>query len=144
MRRAALIAALLLAGCGGSGGTHLPKDVYVRRGDAVCARYTAAIKTLGTPTKLTQIGPFITRALPVLQQTVRDLGRLKPPSDLESQFGQFMDAARATVARAEALRSAAANADAQQVQGLLKQAAASSGQRASLAHKAGLEACALQ
>jgi hypothetical protein len=143
MRRAVAIVALLLAGCGGSSGPHMSKAAYVKRGDAICARYTKAISRLGTPTKITQIGPFIGQALPVLQQTVRQLGRLAPPSDLESEYGKFMDAARGTVSRATALRSAAANADSNEVQRLLHEATAASAQRAALAHAAGLDACAL-
>jgi len=143
VRRAALLAAVVLAGCGSSG-PHLPRAVYVKRATGICTTYRHEISRLGQPTKISDIGPFIAHALPVLQRTVDRLGRLAPPADLESQFGKFMDAARATVGRAQALRDAASRADAQQVQRLLRQAAAASGQRVRLAQAAGLPACALQ
>ena len=143
MRRASLaIAAAVLAGCG-SGGPHLPKDVYQRRADTICRRYQAEIAKLGQPTKLAEIGPFIQKALPVLDRTVHDLGRLAAPEGLDSQFGKFMDAARATVARARARRDAASNADGAEVQRILREAAKASSQRAALAKAAQLPGCAL-
>jgi hypothetical protein len=144
VRRAALgaCAAVLLAGCGSSG-PHLPKDVYVRRADTICRRYQAAIAKLGQPTKISEIGPFIGKALPVLSRTVDQLGKLAPPEGLDSQFADFIAAARATVSRAQALRDAAAKADGASVQRLLKEAAKASARRTSLAHAADLDACAL-
>jgi hypothetical protein len=138
-----LAAALLVAGCGASSGPHLSPAAYKRQGDAICGRYQTAIHKLGQPTKLGDIGPFITRALPILTHTVGDLGRLHPPADREGDFGRFLTAARATVTRAQALRAAAAKADAAEVQRLLKEAATASSQRAALARKAGLDTCAL-
>jgi hypothetical protein len=140
VRRALALGALALAGCGGGGGGN--KAVYVRDGDNVCARYQAAIGGLGQPTTLKEIGPYITKALPVLSKTVGELGRLKPPSELSGQFGKFFDHARQTLVRARALRSAAAKADATEVQRLLAEAAKASGARVKLATDAGLKTCA--
>ncbi|MCW2967355.1 MAG: hypothetical protein JWM71_1127, partial [Solirubrobacteraceae bacterium] len=143
VRRAALVGVLVLAGCGSGGGPHLSAAAYKSRGDAICSRYQAAIARLGQPAKITDIGPFIKRALPILQHTVTSLGAIHPPSDRETQFGKFLAAARATVARAKALRDAAAKADAPTVQSLLAAATKASAPRAALAHAAGLDACAL-
>ncbi|MDX6641486.1 MAG: hypothetical protein QOF12_2497 [Solirubrobacteraceae bacterium] len=142
VRRATLAAALFLAGCGSSG-PHLSMAAYTRQGDAICSRYQADIHGLGQPTKLTDIGPFITKALPILERTVSALGGIHPPSDREAQYGKFLAAARGTVTRAKALRAAATKADAPTVQQLLGAAARASAPRAALARAAGLSACAL-
>lgn len=143
MRRAAVVLTLALAGCGSSG-PHLSKAEYVRRADAICGRYQAAITRLGQPTKISEIGPYIAKALPALSKAVDDLGRLAPPSDLESQFRKFMGAARDTVTRAKALRAAASAADGNQVQRLLNAAAKAGSGRTALAHAAAIDGCALQ
>ena len=143
MRRfcAALATAALLAGCGGSG-NGAGKDKYVKAGDAICAGYQAAIAKLGQPSTLGEVGPFITKALPVLQKTVTALGRLKPPDDLSDEYAKFIDAARQAAGRATALRDAALKSDAAEVQRLLREAVAASKARVPLAHAAGLETCA--
>lgn len=142
-RRAALaLVVVLAAGCG-SGGSHLSKADYTRRATAICQGYEGAIAKLGQPTRITDIGPFIAKALPELTKTVEALGKLAPPASLQSQFDKFMAAARATVARAKALRDAAAAADGNEVQRLLKDAATATGTRVALAQAAGLGACAL-
>lgn len=144
MRRLAACAALsvLLAGCGG-GRPHLSEAAYQQRAGAVCGGYQSALARLGVPTKLTQIGPYITRAMPILTRTVGQLGGLDPPSARTDAFARFLAAARRTVARARSLRAAASRADAPAVQRLLGQAARASGTRARLARAAGLPGCAL-
>lgn len=141
MRRGLALAVLLLGGCGG-GDNGPSKAVYQRDGNRVCARYEVSIGKLGQPTTLGEIGPFITKALPVLTKTVADLGRLKPPNDLSEEYAKFIDAARQAAGRATALRDAASKSDATEVQRLLKEAAAASKSRIPLARAAGLETCA--
>jgi hypothetical protein len=143
VRRAALLVALTaLAGCGSSG-PHLSQAAYIRQGNAICSHYETAIHGLSQPAKITDLGRFITQALPILQRTVTRLGRLRPPSERADAFGKFLAAARATVTRAKALRDAAAKADGPAVQSALHQATRASGPRAGLARAAGLAACAL-
>lgn len=145
MRRwaALVVAAAVLAGCGGGSGPHLSEAAYQQRGAAVCGHYDKAIRALGQPTKLTQIGPFITRAMPILSRTVTQLGAIHPPAARADDFGRFLAAARGTVARARSLRAAAAKADGPAVERLLKEAARATGARDRLAQRAGLPACAL-
>lgn len=144
MRRTGLVLVIgLLTGCGGSGGPHLSEAAYQQRGAAVCGRYEKAIHALGEPTAVAQLGPYITRAMPILGRTVTQLGAIHPPQARAGDFGRYLAAARATLARAHALRAAAAKADGAAVERLLKDAAKASGPRAALAQKAGLPACAL-
>lgn len=144
MRRAiavAALAALLPAGCGGGDPGGDP-DKYAKDGDAICADYRVAIARLGQPTRLSEIGPYISDAMPVLTRTVARIERLDPPGDLRDAYDEFRDAARQTVDRAKALRDAASRADSDEVQRLLKEASAASQKRKALAESAGLKECA--
>jgi hypothetical protein len=140
--RAALVALALagLAGCGGGAGGD--PEAYRKAGDAACTDYQQAIAGLAQPAKPTDLGPYIEKALPVLTRTVDRLEKLDPPGDLRDAYETFRNAARKTVARAEALRQAAQDADAGEVQRLLAEAAEASTKRVGLARDAGLEACA--
>ena len=140
MRRLALLAAaLLVAGCGGDEGGD--RATYERDGEAICADYEAAIDRLEPPQKLTEIGPYIARALPVLERAADRIARLDPPGELRGEYEAFRDASRATVERARALRDAASQADAAEVQRLLDEASEATGKRVELARAAGLAAC---
>jgi hypothetical protein len=141
VRPAALAAAALLAaGCGGDEGGD--RATYERDGEAICADYEAAIDRLDAPQKLTEIGPYLARALPVLERAATRLDRLDPPGELREEHEAFRDAARATAERARALRDAASKADAAEVRRLLAEAAKASTERVELARAAGLPACA--
>lgn len=143
MRRAAgLLALVVLAGCGGGNGGGGDRATYQRDGDAICRDYRTAIARLGQPLKVSEVGPYITKAMPVLTRTVTRIERLDPPSDLAGAYATFRDAAHETVGRARALRDAAGKADAPEVQRLLKEAAAASQRRQGLAEAAGLKECA--
>ena len=143
MRRAGLLALVVLAGCGGGGGgAGGDRATYERDGDAICRDYRTAIARLGQPLKVSELGPYITKAMPVLTRTVARIEKLDPPSDLADEFATFRDAARETMGRARALRAAASKADGPEVQRLLKEAAAASTRRKGLAQAAGLKECA--
>lgn len=145
MRRAAggLAALVLLAGCGGdSNGKGGDRATYQRDGDAICRDYRSAIARLGQPLKASELGPYITKAMPVLSRTVARIDKLDPPGDLADEYAAFRDAADQTVGRARALRAAASRADAPEVQRLLKEAAAASQRRKGLAQAADLQECA--
>lgn len=140
MRRALLATVVVLAGCVGNQGGD--PAVYERDGNAICTRYEAAIDELGQPTQVEEVGPYIAQALPVLSRTVERIEKLDPPGEKRKEFEAFRDAARQTVDRATALRSAAEAADAEEVQTLLREATRARGRRADLARSAGLDACA--
>ena len=140
MRRLAALAALVLvAGCGSSGGD---KGKYVKAGNDICNAYANDIAKLGQPATLTEIGPYLAKAMPLLERVVARLEKLDPPSDLADDYKKFRDAAKATVDRATHLRTAAEAGDTAEVKALLAEAAKASAARVALAKAAGLEACA--
>jgi hypothetical protein len=130
----------VLAGCGSDSGGD--KATYVKAGDGICTSYANAIAKLGQPDTLTDIGPYVAKAMPILQRTVARIEKLDPPSDLKGGYEKFRDAAKATVDRANRLRAAAAAGDTVEVKALLAEAAKASSTRVELAKDAGLQACA--
>ncbi len=89
----AVACALTLAACGGDdsdGGPRLSEAAYKQRGDAICASYTKRIGALGRPDELTEIAPYIAKALPILSETVDRLGKLRPPKDLDEAYGRYL------------------------------------------------------
>lgn len=137
-----VIAVILLIALLGSEEQGGDPKIYRTTGEAICRDYRAAIGKLGQPSKVTDIGPYIERALPVFARTVARIEKLDPPGDLRDAFAEFRDAVRAAVARAEAIRAAAAGSDGDEVQRLLAEAAKASERRRVLAGDAGLKACA--
>ena len=137
----ALAGALGVAGCGDSGPPRMSKADYERRAGDICTSYLDRIRKLGRPTELTEISPFIAKALPILSETVDRLGTLRPPEEFDDEFGRYLDAMRATRKRAIDLRNAAARADGAAVEGLLADAARAGSTTDELARKAGLEVC---
>jgi hypothetical protein len=137
----ALAGALTVAGCGDSGPPRMSKEAYQRRGDAICTSYLDRIKKLGTPSELSEISPYIAKALPILSETVDRLGTLRPPKALDDEFESYLEAMQATRKRAIDLRNAAARADGGAVEGLLADAARAGSTTDDLARKAELEAC---
>lgn len=131
---------VLLAGCGaGEGGD---PAAYEKAGNAICAEYETSIAKLGQPTQIEELGPYIAQALPLLTRVVERVEKLDPPAERREEYEAFRDAARQTVDRATALRSAAEAADADEVKRLLAEATKAGERRVELARSAGLEACA--
>ena len=84
MRRTLLLAACaVLAGCGSSGEKRLSKDEYARRADAICARFNRQQPSLANPQNVTvqQVERLASRTIPLLDRTIADLRRLRPPKD---------------------------------------------------------------
>jgi len=130
-----------LAGCGSSGPPRLSQSEYQRRAGQICSDYHARIRALGQPDKLTEVAPYIAKALPILSVAVDRLGRVRPPSDLADPYARYLEALRETRTRDLDLRNAAASADGATVQGLLADAARAGPATDRLARAAKLAAC---
>ena len=86
----ALLALVVLPGCGGGGGTALTKEEYAARADAICGKYNEQTKSLGNPTNLADLAVVADKTLSVLDKAIADLKKLKPPASEKAIADQWL------------------------------------------------------
>ena len=87
---AALLAGLLVAGCGGGG--RLSKQDYARQADAICSKYNRKIEALGKPksSALAEVARFADQALALERKGNAELEGLKPPKSQEKTAREWV------------------------------------------------------
>jgi hypothetical protein len=88
VRRVLLLATCaVLAGCGSSGEKRLSKEEYAHRADAICARFNRQQPSLPNLQNVTvkQVEQLASQTIPLLDRTIADLKRLRPPKDEEAK-----------------------------------------------------------
>jgi hypothetical protein len=88
MRRHAAVAVLLLlvTGCGGG----LSKSELVAKGDAICKRINTRMAKEPDPKTTQDLQRLANRTVELSDPAIADMGKLEPPSDLESDFQKFV------------------------------------------------------
>jgi hypothetical protein len=140
VRRAAglaLVLVCLTAGCGGGG-----KEDFQKQANAICKRYDAKIKALGTPSSPADIPKFVDSAIPIIQQGVAELRALEPPQELAGDYDRMLDETEKAIPAARHLADAASKNDAAGVQQALEEGNAANQNSDRLATKIGLAECA--
>ena len=87
MRRgliASLIAAALLAGCGGGSDRLSAKD-YRAQAAQICADTQRETNALGRPKRTSEFKVFLARGLKVTDRSLQRFAALKPPKDLQDE-----------------------------------------------------------
>jgi hypothetical protein len=146
--RLTLIALVLAAGatasaCGGGGGDdRLSQDEFRQQANAICAKYDAKIKALGSPSSPADIPDFVRRGIPLLRQGIAELRALKPPTELQNDFDRMLNETAKAIPAAQSLAAAAEKADAAGVQKAIAQAQAASAASDRLATDLQLDKCA--
>jgi hypothetical protein len=135
------VAALLVAGCGGSGG-RLSKEEYAKRADAVCTKYNAKLKALARPTGISELPAYVDKALPLARKGDDELRALKPPKDEEQTAKEWLDQNDSVVGSMERLRDAAKKGDRARIQTALNEATSANQAANRLARRLGLTVCA--
>ena len=135
----ALVLVCLAAGCGGSGSG---KEKFQKQANAVCKRYDAKIKALGTPSTPADIPKFVDVAVPIIQQGVAELRALKPPQELAGDYNRMLDETEKAIPAAQRLADAASKNDPAGVQKALKEGNTANQNSNRLATKIGLSECA--
>jgi hypothetical protein len=112
----ALLALVLLPGCGGvggGGGAPLTKEEYASKADAICGKYNQQTNSLANPSNLSDLAKVADKTLSVLDSAIGDLKKLKPPTiekatadqwltqveNLKSDLGEIRDQAKANDTR---------------------------------------------
>jgi hypothetical protein len=88
MRWHAAVAVLLLlvTGCGGG----LSKSELVAKGDAICKRINTRMAKEPDPKTTQDLQRLANRTVELSDPAIADMGKLEPPSHLESDFKKFV------------------------------------------------------
>lgn len=115
----ALVGLALLAGGCSDSGKRLTKPEFVRRANAICAKYEARVrsKMSGVPAgNESQLARAIEQVLPIIRKGNDELRSLKPPEDLQKRFDSWLRIADGEVDAADRLRTALRSKDRSAIQ----------------------------
>jgi hypothetical protein len=115
----ALSALASVAGGCGSKDERLTKAEFVKRANAICARYEQRVQKQMAgipPGDEAQLASSIEKVLPVIREGNDELRSLKPPEGLQRHYDRWMNIADAEVAAASKLQSALRKGDVKTIQ----------------------------
>lgn len=132
----------LLAGCGGGGkGKQLTKAEYASKADAVCSKYSAEVKALGSPSDLSTLTKIAEKTLPIVDSTIAELKKLEAPSEEKALASQWLSQMQGVADDARALLAKAKAKDLQGLQALLPKAQQHLARSNALASQLGMSVC---
>lgn len=146
MRRllVAAISVLLVAGCGGgggSGGARLSRAQYAAKADAVCSKYNRLSQAIANPTSLSELADAADKLVPLLDQSVKELRKLRPPKNEQATVDRWIDDVEAIRSDLREVGDKARKKDSKGVQTALRKGAEDNQRGNSLAGKLGMHAC---
>ena len=86
---AAVVGAVALAGCGGSG--TLSADEFRSQADAICADSNAQLAKVDDPASAAAFPSYLRALLPLQQSQLTKLEALKPPKELQDTYAEALD-----------------------------------------------------
>jgi hypothetical protein len=135
------LTALAVGGCGGGG--RLSKDAYAAKANAICADYNAKVKAIGiSGTSLDTLAKYIDRVIPLLEDGLGRLKKLKPPEDEQTLADQWLEIGDQQLDLIKKARDAARNGNRAKVDKLGAQFDATNKQSRALARRLGATTCA--
>lgn len=144
MRRASLLllALVFTAGCGGGGGgERLTRADYAVQADAICGKYNQQTKALANPSNLSDLADVADRTLPILDNALSDLKKLKPPADEQATADQWLSAVEDLKGDLKEIRDKANDNDMKGVQAVVPKATEHNSKANSLATQLGMTVC---
>jgi hypothetical protein len=140
----AAVAALGVAGCGGSSNKALSYGDFSKKADAICAANQKDIAATGA--KLTgrasTDAPAYDQVISKVQGARDQFGKLKPPDQLKPSFDSFLSTTDQQIAGAKEAQAAAKTGDDAAYQAVLRKLAPLSKQSKAEGSKLGAPACA--
>jgi hypothetical protein len=139
-----LLALIVLAGCGGGGGSDkaLSREEYASQADAICAKYKRQTDELDRPANLSDLANVADQVVPILKKARDELRDLNPPANEQGTADEWLDQFDVIISDVEKIRDKAKENNAQGVQ-KLAQPALQHNQRANqLATQLGMKTCA--
>jgi hypothetical protein len=141
-------AALFLAACGGGGGggagQSLSAEEFRQQADAICKQYEDKLDELDSPSSLDDLGNFVDKAVPIIEEGNNKLSELDPPDDLSSDWDRAMELQDENLQVARDLQKAIHDNDTARVQELVTKLDATDAESTRLARNVGLENCGQQ
>jgi hypothetical protein len=131
----------LLAGCGGGGSKPLTRQEYASKADAICSKYNAKVKALGTPSNLPDLTKVVDETLPIIDDAIAELKKLKPPAGEQGVASQWLVQVQALADDLRDLRDKAKANDLQAIQGILPKAQVHTTRSNQLASQLGMTVC---
>jgi hypothetical protein len=146
VRRASLVllALVFAAGCGGGGGgggERLSRADYASKADAICGKYTQQTKALANPSNLSDLADVADKTLPILDNALSDLKKLKPPADEQATADQWLAAVENLRGDLKEIRDKANAKDIKGVQAVVPKATQHNAKANSLATRLGMTVC---
>lgn len=141
MRRLAplLTLTVLVAACGGQ--ERLTRAEYVRRADAICARYNRVVAGLQRPKRTREIVRFSDRTIAALDDALADERELLPPKQLEPLKRRWLAQAAKIREDIADLREAARRVDVAGINDALERGTRDDKRSNALARRLGLKVC---
>jgi hypothetical protein len=145
MRRASLLALLtilVLTACGGGGGgKRLTKGEYASKADAICAKGNQQTKALQNPSNLSELADVADKTIPILDNVIRDLRKLRPPANEQDTADQWLDEVEKIKDDLTEIRDRAKDKDMQGIQTVATKAQEDNARSNELATRLGLHVC---
>jgi hypothetical protein len=137
-----LLAAVALAGCGGSAHEHpLSKAQFVSRADAICVTGNKRINALQKPTGMSGIATDMAEALPIGEEAQAKLDALVPPISDQARYTRLLGIIAQTVSKVSEVRGAAEAGEEQLVRRLSNDLAALQQRENGASEELGLKQC---
>jgi hypothetical protein len=136
-----LLAVVLVAGCGGGGGKRLTREEYAAKADAVCRKYNEQTKALENPTNLRDLAKVADKTLPILDNALSDLRKLKPPENEQAKVDEWLAQVENLKGDLTEIRDKAKDNDMQGVQAVVPKADEHNNRSNELATELGMKVC---
>jgi hypothetical protein len=137
-----LLAATVLAGCGGGGDETLTRGEYASKADAICAKYKTRTDALDRPATLSDLATVAGDVVPILEQARDELRDLKPPADEQGTAASWLDQFDVVISDVEKIRDKAKQNDSAGVRQLAQPALDHNKRANELATQLGMTTCA--
>jgi hypothetical protein len=144
VRRAAilLLATIFVAGCGGGGGgNRLTRAEYAQQADDICSKYNEQTKALTNPTSLSELADVADKTLPILDNALSDLHKLKPPVNEEGTANAWLAEIENLKGDLQEIRDKAKTNDMEGVQAVVPKASRHNAKGNQLATQLGMTVC---
>src|SRR6266511_3370961 len=133
---------LAVAGCGGGSSKRLTKEEYTSQADAICGKYNQQVKALDTnPTNLSELADVADKTIPILDNAIDDLHKLKPPASEQGTADRWLSQVENLKDDLTEIRDKAKAKDMQGVQAVVPKAQEHNSQSNQLATQLGMSVC---